>query len=252
MSGIGAAWGASDPATAEELLRRMLPALSRPSQGLSAPALRFVDGAACAAQPADLYADERILLACDADLVQLEATDAADSAASLLARRYRELGGRMFDALEGAFAIVLYDRVERRLVAAVDGFGIKRLAWWRRGDTVIVSSRVDAIRAARPDLRVNPRAIANVLNYSANLAPETIFLEVSRLPPGSVLTVTAAGAEQRTSWDVCSHDGRASEASLAEELRAVVARSVRRDPTEYQRGGRRVSAAGPTAARWWR
>ena len=34
---------------------------------------------------------------------------------------------------------------------------------------------------------MNPRAIANVLNFSANLGPETIFIGAQRLSPGCVL-----------------------------------------------------------------
>ena len=94
------------------------------------------------------------------------------------------------DKLRGGFSVILWDLVEQRLVAAIDGFGIKRLAWYEDKKGVLIASRADALRAGTERLEINPRAIANVLNFSANLAPETIFTGVHRLLPGMVLTAS--------------------------------------------------------------
>ena len=94
----------------------------------------------------------------------------------------RKFGTGFVEKLRGGFSFVLWDRRERRLAAGIDGFGIKRLAYYQDENVLMIASRVDALaRTGEIGLEINPRAIVNVLNFSANLAPETIFRQVQRL-----------------------------------------------------------------------
>ena len=95
---------------------------------------------------------------------------------------YERHGPAFVEKLRGGFSLILWDVGERRLVAhPIDGFGIKRLAYYRDKDVLAVASRVDALAGCGVvDQRINPKAIANVLNFTSNLAPETIFAGVDR------------------------------------------------------------------------
>ena len=55
------------------------------------------------------------------------------------------------EKLRGSFSIVLWDRRERKLLAAVDGFGINRLVYFENAEMLLVASRLDAllVRAGR-------------------------------------------------------------------------------------------------------
>ena len=128
----------------------------------------------------------------------------------------------------GPFPVLLFDQRKKQWLAAVDGFGIKRLAYYRDDNVFFIASRVDALtRCGEVDLEINPRSIANVLNFSTNLAPETIFTKVHRLIPGAILTVSDLQIRIEQYWGIhYGVGGHSSEANLSRELERVVEGSV--------------------------
>src|ERR1035441_4930490 len=119
---------------------------------------------------------ERVLCACDADLDNLddlvklagdEKLAIEGPIAGLLVALYERFGDAFVERLRGGFSFVLCDRRKRRLIAAVDHFGVKRLAYYQDAALTLVASRLDAlIRASEVSRKINPHAIANVVNYS--------------------------------------------------------------------------------------
>ena len=68
------------------------------------------------------------------------------------------------------------------------GFGINRLVYCRERNSLVLASRLDGIvRAPSVTPSVDPRGIANFLNFGVNLAPGTIFLNIEVLSPGTML-----------------------------------------------------------------
>ena len=193
------------------------------------------------------FRNHRLLLACDAELLnERELSDAAGEIlsparpAALLAALYERYGESFVERLRGAFSVILWDIAERRLFAAVDRFGIKRLAWYDDTTRLIVASRATAVRRGTAGLAVNPRAIASVMNFAASLAPETVFKGVRRLEPGMV--IRASEGETRTApyWEM--HYGVGTdrgEERLSRNLADVVERSVAAHCTG---GGRHLGA----------
>ena len=180
-----------------------------------------------------IYRDRRVLLACDAELLNEKELAAAAGAtvpttAALLAALYERFGAGFVEKLRGAFSLVLFDRLQKQWLAAIDGFGIKRLAYYRDEKVFCIASRVDALaRCGEVGLEINPRAIANVLNFSANLAPETVFTKVQRIIPGAMLVVSSRQTRVEPYWDMrYGIGGGSNEARLSRELELVVQRSV--------------------------
>src|SRR4030095_14993247 len=66
---------------------------------------------------------------------------------------YLAWGDRIFDRLEGMFAVALWDRDERRLVLARDGIGIKPLYYAEEAGVVRFASEIKGIFAdpAQPE-----------------------------------------------------------------------------------------------------
>lgn len=241
MSGICGVWHQDDAAWVSETVASL-------SRGLALHTTEFrqqrPDGTAGIGLSArfatqQIYEDASILIVCDAELyneaeLQALAGDRRpepDSGriASLLAVLYGRLGPAFVNKLVGAFSFVLWDRRARKMVAATDGFGIKRLALHRSSRAVLISSRVDAIaRSHAADLAINPRAIANILNFTADLAPDTIFQNVERLAPGTLVTVSASGIVAEKYWDMRYDlgDSEADEDLLTRELEATFQSSV--------------------------
>jgi asparagine synthase (glutamine-hydrolysing) len=238
MSGICAVWHKRHPERVASTLLAVNAGLSvtpgdRPAREILADAgLGMAVQAHAGGQ--QVFRNDRVLLACDADLLnetELAAGAGAHaerpSTAALLASLYDRHGDRFVNKLRGGFAVVLWDITQRRLLAAIDGFGIKRLAWHDAGAVVLIASRADALRAGSDNLTINPRAIANVLNFSANLGPETIFTGVQRLLPGTLLTASEGQTRTESYWDMRYGTGAGvSETQLSGELESVLEQSV--------------------------
>ncbi len=183
------------------------------------------------------FESSHILLACDADLSNeselrgmLDVTDPAEiiTTAALLTALYEKFGSVFVEKLRGAFSLVIWDRHQNRLVVSIDGFGIHRLALYDHPDFLLIASRVDALaQSGEIDTSVNPCAIANILNFSSNLAPHTILRHVTRLLPGTVLTVQDGNITTRRYWTM-QYGGaqHVDEESLSNELEALVEHSV--------------------------
>ena len=240
MSGICGVWGTNQSgrvaATLEAVGRGLSLAPEERCEAMTAQEAGVAVSARFDTQ--QLYRDESVLVACDADLYNeaelrgLAGTQGAiaekEQTAALLAALYGRMGPDFAGKLNGNFAVVLWDRRERRLVAAVDRFGVKRLVYFQTGRMLAVASRIDALlRAGEITPEVNPRAIANFLNFGVNLAPETVFEGVRRLMPGTVLIATDKSARVAPYWDM-RYGGadHVSEEVLAGQLEDLVAKAV--------------------------
>jgi asparagine synthase (glutamine-hydrolysing) len=240
MSGICAVWRTDG-------LERTVAELSALNRGLSLAANERLSqesdteaGVGISARFAtqQIYANARLLIVCDADLVNekelLALTGGGDKArvasrtAALLASLYERCGSGFLEKLQGGFSLILWDRREKRLMAAVDMFGIKRLVYYRDSRTLLVGSRIDALtQSADLAKEINPRAIANLLNFSVNLGPETIFTKVQRVPPGSLLMASAGRLSVNKYWDMRYWSGGdVDEDRLSRDLESRVERSV--------------------------
>ncbi len=90
----------------------------------------------------------------------------------------------------GMFALAVWDSVDQRLHLARDCFGEKPLYYTWAGDTFLFASELKALRA-HPAFRatVDRGALALYFRHNCVPAPWSIYQGVSKLPPGTVLTV---------------------------------------------------------------
>jgi asparagine synthase (glutamine-hydrolysing) len=184
-----------------------------------------------------IYQSPRLLVACDADLLNEDelrgfigkGEELPENArtAGLLASLYERFGNGFVEKLRGGFSVVVRDRRERKLVAAIDGFGINRLVYHQGAQVLMVATRIDALARSGIDLKVNPRAIVNYLNFTSNLAPETIFTEVHRLQPGMILIAEGGKIRLEKYWDMRYGVGSdTDEGRLSRTLESMVERAV--------------------------
>jgi asparagine synthase (glutamine-hydrolysing) len=241
MSGICAVWRKDNPDRLASTLASVCGGLS-----LAAPEQRHREtdlgvgvGVSARFDTQQIYRSERVLIACDADLYnegeldelavgRREQLQRPAQIAARLAALYERFGAAFVEKLRGGFSILLWDKRERQLIAAIDGFGIKRLAYFETPKLLVLASRIDALaRAGEIDLEINPRAIPNVLNFSVNLGPETIFKQVHRVPPASLLVASNGNLRSTKYWDMrygVGHD--ANEEQLGREMESLVESSV--------------------------
>jgi asparagine synthase (glutamine-hydrolysing) len=240
MSGICAVLCKENGAPITEMLAQVAGGLSLAAEER---AQRLVDGKAGLAVSARFrtqqsYHNARVLLVCDAQLYNekelrpqaagLEAAAENCRTGALLTGLYERLGCDFVAQLRGSFSLILWDRRQKLLLSAVDGFGMNRLTYYEDGSYLLVATRIDALmQSGRIDAEINPRAIVNVLNFSANLGPETVFTGISRVQPGHLLTASDGATHIRKYWDMrygTSDDG--DESRLSRKLESIVEQSV--------------------------
>jgi asparagine synthase (glutamine-hydrolysing) len=114
---------------------------------------------------------------------------------------YDRRGARMFQALRGMFALVLWDGAQRRMLLARDPYGIKPLYYADAGGTVRVASQVKAlIEGGRVDRQFDPAAAAGFFLRGTVPEPFTMYRAIRALPAGSYCYVDANGVQEPTQY----------------------------------------------------
>src|SRR2546429_3217138 len=143
----------------------------------------------------------------------------------VLLHLYEQHGEGFAERLRGMFAVAIWDARRRRLALARDRFGIKPLYYRDAGGELSFASELDALPRGEIDLD----ALEAFLAFNSIPAPLSIFREIRKLPPGSVLT----GRDGRVSLSRYARPGPLparhgeDEAELVEECRARLRDSVR-------------------------
>jgi asparagine synthase (glutamine-hydrolysing) len=116
---------------------------------------------------------------------------------------------RMFDYLQGQFALALWDRSARRVILARDRFGICPLFWSRQGDMLLFASEIKALLSSgMVDARPDPRGVNSVFTFFALPGPSTCFEGVNCLLPGHYLDIRfgkdgeTASITDRVYWEI--------------------------------------------------
>ena len=169
------------------------------------------------------------------------ASIAPTTAARLILAAYRKWGGDCLDKLEGDYAFLIWDKLQRRLVCGRDFAGTRPLFSGRFGNDLVVATAASAV-AAHPAYsgELNRAVVAEAAAGLLGAQLETVFSGVYAVPAGSICTAGEAGDVRRVgSWTVpvareldCRPIGEA-----AAELRVLLQHAV----------GERLIATGDTA-----
>jgi asparagine synthase (glutamine-hydrolysing) len=137
----------------------------------------------------------------------------------------------------GMFAFALWDRKERRLYLARDRIGIKPLYWGQFGRLTLFSSELKGLRA-HPGwpVEIDQDAIAAYLRLGYIPAPKSIYRNVFKLQPGTILEVDAQLEPKIESFwtlDDVIRKGRqdpfaGNDAEAEEELNRLLSDAVKR------------------------
>jgi asparagine synthase (glutamine-hydrolysing) len=145
----------------------------------------------------------------------------------VLVHLYEEHGEAFAERLRGMFAVAVWDAGRNRLVLARDPFGIKPLYYRIDAEGLAFASELRAL----PRGEVDHDALEAFLAFNSIPAPYSIFREVRKLPPGSLLVWENGEARiarfSRPAPALAEDLRRDDESELAEELRARLRDSVR-------------------------
>lgn len=98
----------------------------------------------------------------------------------------------------GMFAIALWDRKTRRLYLARDRMGEKPLYYGWQGRHFLFGSELAALRR-HPEFEaeLDPSSIALMMRHDYIPAPYSVYKGIHKLPPGTILEVSADAPDQR-------------------------------------------------------
>jgi asparagine synthase (glutamine-hydrolysing) len=148
---------------------------------------------------------------------------------------HRELGTELFTALDGMFAIALWEPATGTLTLARDRAGEKPLFYaWVDGDFWF-ASEIQAL-LANPALSrdVDPVAVSQYLTLGYPLEPRTLFASIRRVEAGTAMRVSERGVEVQRYWQpvdfLRSRETRARRPARDEvrELGSLLDNAVRR------------------------
>lgn len=138
----------------------------------------------------------------------------------------------------GIFALIFWDRRDRKLWLIRDRLGVKPLYWGRLPNGgLLVGSELRALRAhPRFDASLNMSAMAGYLRSACIAPPLTIYRNAWKLPPAHVLSVSAeAEPKLNCYWNLreIAVDGqhrldRRSDAEVTDELERLLTDAVGR------------------------
>ena len=116
------------------------------------------------------------------------------SDSEVIVHLYEEVGPRTPEYLRGMFAFAIWDRRRQRLLLARDRFGEKPLVYAQSGGVLLFASEIAALLADPGVGRtLDPAALDAYLALQYVPAPDTIFTDVKKLPPGHILELDAGG-----------------------------------------------------------
>ena len=132
----------------------------------------------------------------------------------------------------GMFALAVWDRETRSLTLIRDRLGIKPLYWGQFGGTFVFGSELRAIRAhPRAVTSINRAAVVDLVRHGYVTGGHSIYNEVQRVPPGSMMTITAEGTSTASRyWTVQATAPDSDEApeAVRERIEALLGDAVKR------------------------
>ena len=103
---------------------------------------------------------------------------------------YKQWGDDVLNHLNGMFGLAIWDARQERLVLARDPFGIKLIYYKIDKDRLYFGSEIRAVLAATNERAdVDPNSLNLFLRYRYTPSPYTMFMNVRKLAPGTMLTV---------------------------------------------------------------
>ena len=143
---------------------------------------------------------------------------------------YNRWGLSAFHRFAGMFAIAIWDGRREQLVLARDRFGIKPLYYSQLPNGIVFGSEIKSLLASGEIGRdISPQGLHEYLWYGNALGENTLFREVRKLPPASVLVRMRSGTSIFKYWtleQVSRHSPGISQG--AKEVSRLLEEAVRR------------------------
>jgi asparagine synthase (glutamine-hydrolysing) len=121
---------------------------------------------------------------------------------------FARLGHRIFEKLDGMFALAIYDQQEKRLTLCRDKIGKKPLFYYHANGQFIFSSEIKSLLKLPPlhvNRKVNPSALYTFLHLGYIPEPDTAYLAIKKFPAASYGVVENNHLNILPFWNIVDH-----------------------------------------------
>ncbi len=135
---------------------------------------------------------------------------------------YEEVGEKCFEALDGMFAIALWDGERRRLLLARDRMGKKPLYWGVFDGTLVFGSELKALLQHKMvSKELSPEALALYLAHEYIPTPWTPFRGIFKLRPATYLEYQGGQTAEYSFWNTSFLQNEPITKPLSHQLSAL-------------------------------
>ena len=143
----------------------------------------------------------------------------------VIVHAYEEYGVNCVKLFNGIFAFALWDASSRRLLIARDRMGVKPLYYARSAGEISFASEIKALLTSSNVSRtLDMEATAQFFRLGYVPAPQTLFRDVRKLPPGWRMIVEGERVQIEPYWDLefASSERPPSFENACEDLRGLL------------------------------
>jgi asparagine synthase (glutamine-hydrolysing) len=127
----------------------------------------------------------------------------SQSDTEVILRLYEERGDRFLDAIDGMFALAIWDARRQTLLLARDRVGIKPVYYFADDEHFLFASEMKALLAdPRVPGEVDAAALGEYFHLLSIPDARCILKGVRKLAPGHYLKISEHGIEERRYWDL--------------------------------------------------
>lgn len=150
---------------------------------------------------------------------------------------YEKWGIGCVERFNGMFAIALFDRETQELYLVRDRIGKKPLYYWKDGENLVFASELKPIMACPGFPKKIDRSVLPTYLYQQYIPePDTVFENVKKLEPGTILRFCAQGGDMKNVryWSIADSyqkgiaDPVTDYGEAKEQLKSLLQKSVRR------------------------
>ncbi len=151
-----------------------------------------------------------------------------DSDTESIVHLYEDLGVDCFKALNGMFAIAIWDSRKRQLVLARDRLGKKPLFYQATASQLLFGSELKALaQSASFQKQLSHRAIDEFMTYQYIPHPHTIYEHARKVPPGHTVVVSDGQLSVSRYWDVdLAHEIDITQSEASQQLQSLLNDSI--------------------------
>ena len=118
----------------------------------------------------------------------------------IVAAAYEKWGLDFMSHLEGEFACAIWDDSQKKLILARDPYGHKPIHYFNDNRQFVFSSEVKGVLAANVKREIDLISLSDYLSLNGIPYPGTIFKNIYKVPPGSILVFEKGEIRIKSYW----------------------------------------------------